>query len=421
MSKTKSDYNTKLAGEKLFERMASLFRGVKPSSDGVTVSEAEFSEHSMAVAENFVAKFGNNIPTAIFLAEKEKKQYRKFAAEALKQAHKALLAKCTVLAPSEKDGKPIEAVFKNNPRFTVIAHNYHEELEATVGYMLDMLGRAPDSEILEESQKKARNNGRQKLMAEFDSGKYAQGETIHGGNEFSEGTAYASAMLWDIDGIMKGILKLSARCAAASDRDQVMDAGEMYAVLTGDLPFPKSGKEYNIGLSPDIADLLIKGRLYHRIGEAFKTKVDELTALMEEGDSAQNAEAMKVFQSGVLQDSLARTEQMKEAAARKKAAAPVPVETPTVAAVVASTDELAALKTRLQSEWDAENAKGDKANRKAINNIARQAAVFHPEHTARYEQHNGGLLSDAEFRQIELSLGVQVLTDQIPTTEEVAK
>ena len=415
----KQDYNTKLAGERLWEKMAALFRGEKPSSDG-TAAAVAFSEHSMAVAENFVDRFGNNIPTAILLADKEKKQYRKFAAETLAQAKTAIAAKVASLGhpDKDKDGKAIPAMF-DNERYTVIAKDYSAEMLATVDYILDMLARAPDSDVLEEAQKKGRNNGRPKLLAEFDAGKYATGETLNGGNEYSEGSAYTSTMLWDLDGIMKGIFKLSVKCAAACDRDLPSDSGELYAVLTGDLPFPKSGKEYNIGLSPDIADLLVRGRLYHRISEAFKTKVAELQKILDEGENVENAEAMKIFQSGVFKDSLARTEEMKDAAARKKANAPAPVEVEKVPAVASSDEAKETAIARLTNEYNLEIGKGKKANETRLNTLLKMAAVHHPDYAERSSQYGEGAITPIEWEQIEKQYGKQVLTNTIPTPTAV--
>lgn len=328
-----ADYNTAATGKSLFERMAFVFRGETPDADK-SVSSTKKSEYSAAVAERY-ANLDDKISVSIKTLEAERKAFRKYSNETLSAQYVSLLAYCSPLAPTDvdNDGKPMVCTWEND-NFKVVAKQ-SEALKATVSTMLDILAKTPDAELLPESAKKGRANGQPKLMADYNPKNYGEGETIHdGGNEHFEGSAYTNAMIYDRTGQMRGILKLTARCARALDRNEIEDAGEMYAVLIGELPFrkEKDGTPISfITLGPDVADKLLLGRLYERVFEAFKLKGQQLEKLLKDTGSDDKAKAVKILESKVLSESLERQGKVAPTAPTP-AAIPSTVETPTVAA-----------------------------------------------------------------------------------------
>lgn len=335
-----ADYNTTETGKRLFERMAFLFRGETPDADK-SASSNKKSEYSAAVAERY-ANLDDKISVSIKTLESERKSFRKYANETLSAQYVSLLAYCSPLSPTgdvDANGNDLKCQWEND-NFVVVAKQA-PALKATVSTMLEILAKTPDTDLLEESAKKGRgnSNGQPKLLADKDPKRNGDGEIIQdGGNEHFEGSAYTNVMIYDRGGQMRGILKLTARCARALDRNEIEDAGEMYAVLTGELPFrkEKDGTPISfITLGPDVADKLLMGRLYERIFEAFKLKGQQLEKLLKDTGTDDKAKAVKVLESKVLSESLERTKSVGAEVPQTEAAIPSTVETPTATAEVA--------------------------------------------------------------------------------------
>jgi hypothetical protein len=335
MQDKNTKYNTLQAGKDLWDRMAALFLGQVPG-ESESPTAVKKSEHSKEVAERYGAIVGKpsygSITAAIARCEAERKNYRKYAKESLATIHDTLLAHTATLKPPKDTDNT--ATFDGG-RFMIVAKDATGEADRTVGALLDMLARATDEDLLEEAQRKGRN-GQVKLLAELDAKKYGDSETIEGGNEYYKGSAAAAALLWDNKGIMKGILKLTTRGTRALDRNDLADAGEMYAVLNGDLPFRKDDEgnpvSY-IGLSPNVTDTLFKGRCYQRIAEALAEKIKELNRLLEAGTDEQNSVAIGNFASGQFDDSMTKMKKEATRQAIKDANKPLNLDIPKVPAI----------------------------------------------------------------------------------------
>lgn len=394
-------------GKLLRQRM--VWTAIKPSEVPNTDAKvAAATTDSERVAERYAA-LDKSLLEKIDTCDEARKDFRKFAEETLGTEDLRLtLQRWAALLVPEKDesGADYKAFFKSP--FVEIAVVQSEATRSTVESMLDILVRATDEDLLEESAKKARGNGQPKKLADSSARKYGKGYEIQGGNEHTEGEAYSSFLLYDRTGAMRTVTRLAAKCARALDQGNDNAAGEIYGVLTGDLPARKDehGKPTLVlTLSPNIADTLVQGRLYHRIADALKTKIQKLKEELTKGKNAEKSEAYEKLESEVISESNKRIIAAKDA----EKAANVKDVNPVVPAVTSHEESIEAQLKAIKAEWKAEQDKGNKASQKKLTVLAEKAALFHPDFAATVKQFEKSEITEEKLHVLKGEYGRKMI------------
>lgn len=400
-----NDYNTTEAGRLLHDRMKAVLTGQVITDDSPKTDQPKTAEYSAGIAEKYGAIVGKpsfaTITAAKKTADTQRKNYRKWAIETAKSTHDAVQAYFATLKPPA--GTSAHGTWKGK-RFVVTTEDMTAEAERSVTAIIDMIARAPDEDLLEESLKKGRS-GQTKRIADLDPKKYSEGEYIDdGGNEWYQGTAYTGVLVYDTGGVMNGLVKLLPRGTRALDRKDITNAGGIYATLIGDTPFRKdeegNGTKW-IKLSPKIVDDLFKARFYLLCAEALKTKIQELDKMLKGETDAEKAEAIETFTSGVFDGAVDKMQREAAITAAKDASKGVELDLPTAGNVTKV--------ERLRNELALEQKKGDRANQKRLNGIYKQAATEHPDYAERALQAQQGILPMDEWEKSEIAYGQQVL------------
>lgn len=304
-NKTESTINGLAYGRKLMDSIGAVFSGAKPAkADESSSATALLSD---AVAIN-ISKQSTDPLSQMALLSSNRKDYLKFSSQKLSPLEKGLATYFLTgigLVFKDGEGKPVRLKYESE----VFEGSLKAEssIADTTKSLLQILGEAADREILIEVAK-VQKSGRaavERLLAEVNAKDYGHGSHIRGGNDQIESTLWYGSLSWDTEGIMKGILTLSTKTAMFMDMGEkgLKDAGDCYAVLIGDAPFRKD-KGLSIKLPSEVADALVLGRCYYRIGEACSRRRAVIKKDFEQARTDGAAKA-KALQSEVLQQSAA--------------------------------------------------------------------------------------------------------------------
>lgn len=304
-NKTESTINGLEYGRKLMDSIGAVFSGAKPAkADEASKATALLSD---AVAIN-VSKQSDDPLSQMLLLTSNRKDYLKFSSQKLTPLEPGLATYFLTgigLVLKDSDGKPARLKYESE----VFEGSLKAEssISDTTKSLLEILGTVPDREILVDIAK-AQKSGRaavDRLLAELNAKDYGHGSHISGGNDQIESTLWYGSLSWDTDGVMKGILTLSTKTALYMDMGEkgLKDAGECYAVLIGDAPFRKDKGLY-IKVPTEVADALVLGRCYYRIGEACARRRAVIKKDFEQSKIDGAAKA-KALQSEVLKNSVA--------------------------------------------------------------------------------------------------------------------
>lgn len=303
-------------GRKLMDAIGAVFSGAKPAkADEASNAVALLSD---AVAIN-VSKQSDDPLNQMALLSSNRKDYLKFSSQKLSPLERGLATYfLTGIGLSFKDGEGKDARLKYESAVFEGSLKAESSIADTTKSLLQILGEAPDRDILIEIAKlqKSGRAATERLLAELNAKDYGHGSHVTGGNDQIESTLWYGSLSWDKEGIMKGILTLSTKTAMFMDMGEkgLKDAGECYAVLIGDAPFRKE-KGLFIKLPPDVADPLVLGRCYYRIGEAMSRRRAKIKKDYDQAKIDGAAKA-KALQSEVLQKSASNLAAVKDAAAQ---------------------------------------------------------------------------------------------------------